>query len=80
MATNEQVLERIDKLEAMLCKEIDEVRTMAKKNDDAIRGNGEPGLKSQVASHETTISEIKWYFRGTLMLFVAQLVAQLLGL
>ena len=80
MATNEQVIARIDKLEETFFKELNEVKDMAKKNDEAIRGNGGPGLKSKVSAHETTINEIRWYFRGTLMLFVAQLVAQLLGL
>ena len=49
MATNEQVIERINKLEEGLIERIEKVDEKAIKNDEAIRGNGDAGLKAQVA-------------------------------
>lgn len=80
MATNDQVIERINKLEEMLCESIDKVDQKATKNDEAIRGNGGIGLKAQVAENTKMLNEIRWYFRGVLLVVVGDFVSHMLSI
>lgn len=78
MATNDQVIESIKKLEEALTERIKEVDDKATKNDEALRGNGGIGLKAQVAENTKMLSEIRWYFRGVLMVVVTDFVSHIL--
>ena len=78
MATNDQVIESIKKLEEALTERIKEVDEKATKNDEALRGNGGIGLKAQVAENTKMLSEIRWYFRGVTFLVVTDFVSHIL--
>lgn len=78
MATNDQVIESIKKLEEALTERIKEVDEKATKNDEALRGNGGIGLKAQVAENTKMLGEIRWYFRGVLMVVVTDFVSHIL--
>lgn len=79
MASNEQVIESIQKLEASLIERIDKVEEKATKNDEALRGNGGGiGLKARVAENTKMLNEIRWYFRGVLMVVVTDFVSHIL--
>lgn len=80
MATNDQVIEQIQKLEMALTERIKEVDEKATKNDEALRGNGGVGLKAQVAENTKMLNEIRWYFRGVLIVVVTDFVSHLLSL
>lgn len=80
MATNDQVIEQIQKLEMALTERIKEVDEKATKNDEALRGNGGVGLKAQVAENTKMLNEIRWYFRGVLIVVVTDFVSHLLSI
>lgn len=80
MATNDQVIEQIQKLEMALTERIKEVDEKATKNDEALRGNGGVGLKAQVAENTKMLNEIRWYFRGVLIVVATDFVSHLLSI
>jgi hypothetical protein len=80
MATNEQVIEQLRKLEDAMVERIKEVDEKATKNDEALRGNGGIGLKAQVAENTKMLNEIRWYFRGVLLVVVGDFVSHILNI
>ena len=80
MATNDQVIESIKKMEQALTERIKEVDEKATRNDEALRGNGGIGLKAQVAENTKMLNEIRWYFRGVLLVVVTDFVSHMLSL
>jgi hypothetical protein len=79
MATNEQVMEQLQKMERVLCERIDEVDKKATKNDEAIRGNGDMGLKAQVASNSKSIARMERYSQTVLFIVVGELLVRIFG-
>jgi len=80
MATNEQIIEQVQKLETALCERIDKVDEKATKNDVAIRGNGDMGLKAQVAANTKAITKIERYSQAIIFLVIGEFLARIFGL
>ncbi len=80
MATNEHIVEQIAELKAVLCERIDKVEEKATKNDEAIRGNGDVGLKAQVAANAKSIARMEKYSQAILLIVIGELAVRLFGL
>ena len=79
MATNEQILDRLNEIETRFDVRLNEVETLASRNDEALRGNGKAGLKAQVAENTRLLSEIRWYYRVIVVLVVGEFAARVFG-
>lgn len=80
MATNEQILDSLADFREQMNRRLTEVEQVACDNDKAIRGNGLPGLKAQVAENTKAIAKIDKYFSAIILLIVGEFLARIFGL
>ena len=86
MATNEQVIDRIDRFEATMCDRferneitINKNAEAIKHNDEVLRGNGAPGVKARLTAAEKYINETKRWSQAIVGLIIADIVARVLS-
>lgn len=86
MATNEQIIARIDTMEKNMGDRFERNEAAIKENeeaikhqDDELRGNGEPGIKSRLSSVEKYINETKKWQAAVFMIVLADIVTRIWG-
>lgn len=79
MATNNEVIERIDNLKESIGNRLDDIESLAKQNRDALKGNGKQGLETRVALVEDAIKRISWIGGLLMALLIGDIVTRVLS-
>lgn len=92
MATNEQIITRIDTLENNVTARFERIEEDIEKNaedikqnnedikhqDDELRGNSHPGIKARLSSVEKYIAETKRWQQAIILMIIADIVTRVL--